>query len=395
MFRLILSYYLLFLAQLSLSTNLSTLRLVNVLWRHGDRSPVMAFPTDPNTASSWPQGFGYLSEIGIRQHYHLGKYLRDRYDGYLNKTFLQSEIYINSSNVDRCLMSAYSNMAGLFPPYGWQEWKENLTWQPIPVHTIPEPLDNMLAIQADCPKYTQLYQKSLKSAEVLKEENENKDFYAFVSKMSGVKHEAINNIWAIADSLFCEKNHNKTWAPWVNETIYQKLLRLETWGFELLFKGPIESRLKGGKFIDNMQAKVMKATTSFSQKVMFYSGHDTTVAALLNALQVFNKISPPYTAAVIMELHEKNNNYSVNLFYKNNTYPEPTSLHKLSIPDCQFDCPLDQFIKLTKDRVPVDWHAECRIDDPNSPNSANISNGGLFKICLSFLLYICLYYNSV
>ena len=35
------------------------------VWRHGDRSPTRTFKTDPYKESSWPQGFGQLSAVGL------------------------------------------------------------------------------------------------------------------------------------------------------------------------------------------------------------------------------------------------------------------------------------------------------------------------------------------
>ena len=40
-------------------------------------------------------------------------------------------------------MSAYSNLAGLYPPVGQQIWNKDLLWQPIPVETKPASEDNV------------------------------------------------------------------------------------------------------------------------------------------------------------------------------------------------------------------------------------------------------------
>ena len=42
------------------------------LYRHGDRSPIESFPTDPNrNASIWPDGYGQLTKVGLSEgHLH-------------------------------------------------------------------------------------------------------------------------------------------------------------------------------------------------------------------------------------------------------------------------------------------------------------------------------------
>lgn len=48
--------------------------------------------------------------------------------------------------------------------------------------------------------------------------------------------------------------------------------------------------------------------------------HDTTVAALLSALKLYDKKTPQYTATVIVELHQNpKGEFYVNIYHKNVT----------------------------------------------------------------------------
>jgi lysosomal acid phosphatase len=58
--------------------------------------------------------------------------------------YSREDIYVQSTDVDRTLMSAGSNLAGLYPPEGAQIWNENINWQPIPIHTVPEIKDEVI-----------------------------------------------------------------------------------------------------------------------------------------------------------------------------------------------------------------------------------------------------------
>ena len=65
--------------------------------------------------------------------FNLGKFLRSRYNHLIGDKYDENDIYVRASDVDRTMMSAMSNLAGLYPPKGDQIWNPNLLWQPIPV----------------------------------------------------------------------------------------------------------------------------------------------------------------------------------------------------------------------------------------------------------------------
>ncbi|XP_046545890.1 LOW QUALITY PROTEIN: prostatic acid phosphatase-like [Haliotis rubra] len=349
----------------------SSLKLVNLVYRHGDRSPTLTYPKNPNLVNeTWPQGLGWLSTFGMQEQYSLGRFLRRRYNGFLSDKYIHTEIQVQSSNVDRCLMSAYSNLAGLYPPSGDQVWNSNIPWQPIPVHTRPEEEDNELNMGEDCPWYDQLYNASLKSDRVKEEESQNKAFYEFITRVTGVSHESIADIWQIAGFLTHSSVRSSTTSrghPGSTQQ-YKKLRDLESWGFDLMFRGQEESRLKGGPLLShwiNLTREKIKNQTTDIVKMNMFSAHDTTVAAILSALRVYNKLSPPYTSTVFMELHQNTSgDFYIELYFRNTTSRDPnddTAPHNLTIPGCDFKCPFTQFVSLTRDMVPTDWKKECDI----------------------------------
>ena len=60
-----------------------------------------------------------LTAEGMRERYLLGRYNRERYVEkfkFLSPQYNPSEIYIQSTNVNRTLQSAYSELLGLYPP---------------------------------------------------------------------------------------------------------------------------------------------------------------------------------------------------------------------------------------------------------------------------------------
>ncbi|MEE6466282.1 hypothetical protein FKM82_006892, partial [Ascaphus truei] len=104
------------------------LKFVTLVYRHGDRSPIEAYPHDTHKEDSWNSGFGQLTQV-----------------------------YIRSTDYNRTLMSAQSNLAGLFSSDDEQVWNPNIVLQPIPVHSVPLAQEKLLYMPfKNCALYEKL-----------------------------------------------------------------------------------------------------------------------------------------------------------------------------------------------------------------------------------------------
>uniref|UniRef100_A0A8C7YUX7 Lysosomal acid phosphatase n=1 Tax=Oryzias sinensis TaxID=183150 RepID=A0A8C7YUX7_9TELE len=336
---------------------------VTVLFRHGDRSPVKAYPTDPYQESSWPQGFGQLSQEGMRQHFELGQYLRSRYKNFLNESYVRHEILVRSTDYDRTLMSAEANLAGLYPPKGEQAFHPELEWQPIPVHTVPQSEERLLSFPlGDCPRYRQLMEETAHTKEFL---NVTSTYQA---------------------------RHNKSAPAWVTPEVMDKLRILKDFGFQVSFgfyKQQEKSRLQGGvllgEIVKNLsRMAVPDPTRQF--KMMMLSAHDTTVTALQASLNVFNGKQPPYASCHFFELYRNDDgSTSVSMFYRNDSSVEP---YPLQLSNCSLDCPLEDFVSITSHFISPNRDEECQLPSAELDREVIISLA--VASCLLFILIVIL-----
>ena len=352
-------------AAIAVESHLDGLKMVHLLYRHGDRTPCGGYPTDPyKDRSNWPVGPGQLTSVGKRMHYELGEWLRKRYDGFLSSNYSEEEIYVRSTDVDRTLMSAMSNLAGLYPPSGYWVWNPDIPWQPIPVHTVPQQWDTLLSNKhAQCPRLTHI-REQLQDSQFMKSLYEdNKDLFDYISKHSGWEIKTVEKLDWVYDSLLVEYIYNKTLPAWTHsvfpggrfEELRNLVFLLDSYDHEM-------SRLQAGPFLSEV---VGHYEDKPSKKVFMYSAHDTTVSYVLNTLGIYNGLAPPYASAVLFELYSLPAGLHVKISYRNDTTRPP---YILTIPGCTQLCPLQSFIDLTESVRPQHWQEEC-----------NVGTGGLVE----------------
>jgi len=346
----------------TLDQDLSGLQLVHLLYRHGDRTPIKPYPTDPYKDSShWPVGFGQLTSRGKRQQFELGQWIRERYDGFLSSNYSEQEIVVRSTDVDRTLMSAMANLAGLYPPAGYWQWNQDLAWQPIPVHTVPQEEDTLLSSHATCPRFTELHTEVLENSQFMRNiYKENSDLFEYISASVGENITDIVKLDYIFDTLLIENIYGMELPQWTKKVFPGgKFEELRDLSFTVDTFNQEMKRLKGGPFVKEMvehfDSVADKSLTPPNRKVFMYSGHDTTVAPVLHTLGVFNMIAPPYASMVVVELLDRQG-LVVRVSYKNDSSEQP---HLLTIPGCTQLCPLHRFKDLTASIRPADWRAEC------------------------------------
>ncbi|KAL3270217.1 hypothetical protein HHI36_009273 [Cryptolaemus montrouzieri] len=299
---------------------------VTVLVRHGGRLPENLYPNDPYQNYSWPYILGDLTNEGVKQMYHVGEWLRMRYiPDFISKKYDPAEIFAQSVDYDRCLMSGGATLAGLFPPTSTETWNKHIRWQPIPIHVSPIWQDFLVDVSV-CPKIPEesvLIRRTRKYAQVMAK---YQHFFDFISQNSGLSVD-FSTIYPIFDILFSELKMNLELPTWAKE-IYPTLVPLviEYTKMDSMTKterriqvGPLLGRIIN-QFDNAINGENFGTTKTIYRKFMTYYGTEWILYDLTYTLGLPGIDIPEFGAIYSIELRKSSNGtYYVNIWYRHST----------------------------------------------------------------------------
>jgi lysosomal acid phosphatase len=288
-------------------------------------------------------------------------------------------------------MSALADLSGFYQPVGNDVWNPDLSWQPIPVHTVPEKLDEVLAAKKECLVYDYELKKLYKSPEMKAYDKKFKPIYKYLTQHTGKVVDSFQSVQNIFSCLFIEEKNNFTLPEWTKKVYPDQMFEISGLSFAIKTYTKVLARLKMGPLLKEILTHYHNKTKGHlnpNRNLFIYSAHDTTVANMLNTLGVFESLgyhNPPYTATVLFELREISGKHFVQVFYKNSTEPR-----LLDLPNCGTLCPLEKMFEVYKDVIPGSWEEECRLSILQMPLDVNIGESLSFGTIFGFVFLMFL-----
>ena len=282
------------------------------IFRHGARS-VESSEYD----NTWDDiGYAELTSVGIRQHYVLGRILRERYPDLL-LPYNPNNIRVFASDKNRTLMSVTSQLYGIYqgsglnlpngleselatPPFTPEaigNVTSNITFnaaafgnfQPIPIHSDNGAFDYLLQPYVNCIALSSLYNLHANDEnvqELFAELNETVSFF----ESNGYEINNMKNLKSLGDAAISAHYYGKTLPANISadSQIYRDLELAYEW-YEVyaslaesyqrqVFSAPLFSQLLN--YIENVQRNTSPV------KFTFWSAHETTLFTMLAALNV-------------------------------------------------------------------------------------------------------------
>ncbi|XP_049472424.1 lysophosphatidic acid phosphatase type 6 isoform X1 [Panthera uncia] len=370
--------------------SLLELKMVQVVFRHGARSPLKPLPREQAewnlqllevppqtqfdyTVTNLAGGLkphspfdsqyrktvlkggmfaGQLTNVGMQQMFALGQRLRKSYVEdipFLSPTFNPLEVFVRSTNIYRNLESTRCLLAGLF-----QSQKEG----PIIIHTDEASSEVLYPNYQNCWSL-QERTRGRRQAACL-QPGISEDLQKVKEGMGIASNDGVDFL-SLFDNVAVEQVHSLPSCPTLRRFAQMIEQRAVDTALYVMQREDRESlQMAVGPFLHILESnlrKVMDPATApgKTRKLYLYAAHDVTLMPLLIILGIFDHKWPPFAVDLTMELyqHRESKEWFVKLYYRGEEQvPE-------GCPDQL--CPLDKFLNTLSAYTlsPEKYHTLC------------------------------------
>ncbi|KAF2072873.1 hypothetical protein CYY_005821 [Polysphondylium violaceum] len=370
------------LAAPSANTNNMNLEMVQILMRHGDRTPLYSTllsnmdqwdcslstymlpsqSSQQNALSNVNRLFrkvympnreylpgncsvGQLTSLGFEQHLQLGQTFQSLYIekyGLLSSQLDPNVMYFRSTDVPRTLQSAQAHITALYP--------SNSNPGIINLNTMDSYFEDMSPNALLCPEYGILVQNTTTTADYIQFESENAQFKQQLMTTLGVN---VFPGWSgVMDLFFATQCHDLPLPQGISQADVDKVYANAIWQWKYQLSFPIVARLGSSPFlnelVNNIKAFLQGQT---SVKYFLFSGHDDSVGPLVNLFGLLVDW-PPYASHVELELwSDSSNDKYIQFKYNGESYV---------LDGCSdVMCPVDDFIEIAYSLLVPDYIDAC------------------------------------
>eukprot|EP01116_Phalansterium_solitarium_P011686 TRINITY_DN2744_c0_g1_i1.p1 TRINITY_DN2744_c0_g1~~TRINITY_DN2744_c0_g1_i1.p1 ORF type:complete len:420 (-),score=127.77 TRINITY_DN2744_c0_g1_i1:484-1698(-) len=372
----------------SVDTDGKTLRFVQVLTRHGDRTPTQLVPGDNGdwichlTSLDFPNlnslaeilplprlyrkvymsgreqlpgncSMGQLTQKGLVQHQALGSQFLSIYgsSGYnvLPDVYDPSLVYVRSTDVPRTVASAQAHMSALFPAPDLANAIALLD-----INTMDNAIETMDSTTRNCPRLDLLLQSVQNGTAWKQETAQLAPLYAKLQQLFNTTNvPAWGPLFDNMGARFC---HGMPLPAGVTPEMLAEIKAASDFFDNQLYSNATINKYFMGLFIPELLAAFDNAIAGTSTlRYLYYSGHDSTVGPLAATFGVFNNVWPPYASHLEFEVWQGNQDqqYYVQVKYNGNSTVLPTCPGVM--------CPYKVFRMFAETRAITDWASECAL----------------------------------
>lgn len=311
--------------------------------------------------------YGQLTNLGRFRMNSLGERIREVYINklkFLPDVYDESSIYIRSSDYIRTQESVQQLVAGGLYPDDKRPKGTILNLR------IRDPRDDLMFPNPNCYRLRMLSKQFNKTVSDMfqdKFKSLSKRLEKYVDDVSLQSHPSANGI---LDTLVAAKAHGFKLPNDIDDGVLSDLeeIVVHEWFYGAMKSEEVRKLGLGrlmGVITDRMIHREGKTKEDDEKlKLAIYSGHDTTVAPLLIILNGFDERWPPFGSAILFELFKEkaSKQHYVRVRYNEKTLQLPGCAGKGQHREGDASlCTFEAFKNIVKDQIPLDWEKECKI----------------------------------